>query len=289
MRFPIGLESDHESSPLGKPYHPRIGGNEYRATNNSTEISSDDNASDLISLKELKTKTVTDPEKSVEYLSPDQADLKTEITDQTDPKVESSEFPLIDLDAEDNNTTSHPNSPLIFLDSHEEADKDNKDRPISFENPITEQIEKISHPITIAGTEEQQPEVISIKTTAKLSGTAKRKASSPVKSPPSKNLPGIYERHNARPMRVRHPPTMMGEIVFTNVLDISDEKLDVPTLHQFHTPPYYPTIEATSIEMESHQNDVVDLTTPTSPSTPDPTLVDLLEESFGNSSGISSC
>ena len=158
LKFPIGLESDHESSPLGKPDLPRICENEYRATNNSTEISSDDNASDLISLKELKTKTVTDPEKSLEYSSPDQADLKAEITDQTDPKVESTEFPLIDLDAEDNNTTSHPNPPLIFLDSHEEADKGNKEKTISFGNSITEQTEKIADPITIAGTEKQQPE-----------------------------------------------------------------------------------------------------------------------------------
>ena len=108
-----------------------------------------------------------------------------------------------------------------------------------------------------------------------------------MKSPPSKKLPGIYERHNTRPMRKRQPPTMLGERVFTSVVDISDENLDVPTLHHFHTPPYYPTIEATSIEMESHQIDVVDLTTPTLPSKPDPTSVDLLEDSFGNSSGIS--
>ena len=67
LRFPIGLESDHESSPMGKPDHLRICENEHRATNNSTENSSDDNASDLISLKDLKTKTVTDPEKSPEY------------------------------------------------------------------------------------------------------------------------------------------------------------------------------------------------------------------------------
>ena len=77
---------------------------------------------------------------------------------------------------------------------------------------------------------------------------------------------------------------MLGERVFTSVVDISDENLDAPTLHRFHTPPYYPTIEATSIEMESHQIDVVDLT---SPSAPDPTTVDLLKESFGYSSGTS--
>ena len=269
LRFPIGLESVHESSPLGKPDHLRVCENEYRATNNSTEIFSDDNASDLISLKELKAKTVIDEEKSLEYPSPDQADLKAEIKDQTEPKVERTEFPLIDLDAEDKNTTSHPNPSLIFLNSHEETDKGNKKLPISLENPSTEQTEKISDPITIAETEKQQSEVTSTKITAKLSGTAKRKASSPVKSPPSKKLPVIYKRHNTRPMRVRQPPTMLGERVFTSVVDISDENLDVPTLHRFHTPRYYPTIEATSIEMESHQIDVVDLTTPTSPSTPD--------------------
>ena len=252
-----------------------------------TENSSDDNASDLISLKELKTKTVTVPEKSPEYLSPDQTDLKAEITDQTEPKIERTEVPLIDLDSEDNNATSHLNPPLIFLDSHEEADKGNQELPISPKNPSTEQTEKIADPTKIAETEKQQLDVTSTKTTAKLSGTAKRKASSPVKSPPSKKLPGIYERHNTRPMRVRQPPTMLGERVFTSVVDISDENLDTPTLHRFHTPPYYPTIEATSIEMESHQIDVVDLTTPTSPSKPDPTTVYLLEESFGYSSGTS--
>ena len=56
LRFPIGLKRDHESSPLGKPDHPRIREKEYRTTNNSTENSSVYNASYLISLKELKTK-----------------------------------------------------------------------------------------------------------------------------------------------------------------------------------------------------------------------------------------
>ena len=88
-------------------------------------------------------------------------------------------------------------------------------------------------------------------------------------------------------MRVRQPPTILGERVFTSVVDLSDENLDVPSLHRLHTPPYYSTIEATSIEMESHQIDVVDLTTPTPPSTSDPTIVDLLEESVGYSSDTS--
>ena len=79
LRFPIGLESDHESSPLGKPNYLRTRENEHRTTNNSTENSSDDNASELISLKELKTKTLTEPDKSTEYPSPVQTDLKAEM------------------------------------------------------------------------------------------------------------------------------------------------------------------------------------------------------------------
>ena len=88
LRFPIGLESDHESSPPGKPDHSRVSENEHRASNCPAEILSDDNASDLISLKELKTKTLTDLEKPSEHPSPDRAELKAEITNQTEPKVE---------------------------------------------------------------------------------------------------------------------------------------------------------------------------------------------------------
>ena len=58
LRFPIGNENHHESSPLRKPDHLRVCENELRATINSTENSSDDNASDLIL------------EKSPEYPSP---------------------------------------------------------------------------------------------------------------------------------------------------------------------------------------------------------------------------
>ena len=88
LRFPIGLESDQESSPPGKPDHSRIRENEHRATNYPAEVLSDNNASDLISLKELKIKTLTDLEKPSEHPSPDRADLKAEITNQTEPKVE---------------------------------------------------------------------------------------------------------------------------------------------------------------------------------------------------------
>ena len=71
----------------------------------------------------------------------------------------------------------------------------------------------------------------STKIKAKLSGTAKRKASSPVNSPPPKKLPHTYATHNTRPMRSRQPPTMLGERVFTSLVDKSDERPDKHALH----------------------------------------------------------
>ena len=76
-----------------------------------------------------------------------------------------------------------------------------------------EPTEKSGEPVIIAETEKQQLDSAPTKTKAKLSCTAKRKASSPVNSPPSKKLPDIYARHNTRPMRARQPPTMLGERV----------------------------------------------------------------------------
>ena len=271
LRVPIGLESDIESSPPGKPNHPRIGEKEHRATNNPTEDSSDDNASDLITLKELNTKTLTNPEKPSDLPSPDRAEFKAEITNQAESKIERIEFPLIDFDSGDNSTASHQTPPLIFLDSHEEADKDDKELPISPEKPRTEPTEKIADSVTIAKTEKQQLDPTSTKTKPKLSCTAKRKASSPVKSPPYKKLPDIYARHNTRPMRAKQPLTMLGDRVFTSVVDISDEIIDVPTPHRIYTPPYYPTIEATSIEIESHQ---IDLPSEATESISTPTVLD---------------
>ena len=55
LRFPIGPESDQDSSPSGKPDHSKICENELGATNYPNEDISDDNANDLISLKELKS------------------------------------------------------------------------------------------------------------------------------------------------------------------------------------------------------------------------------------------
>ena len=144
---------------------------------------------------------------------------------------------MIDLDSGDNSTASHLTPPLIFLVSHEEAETSHKELPNSPENPGTESTEKIVEPLIMAETDKQQLDPASTKTKAKLSGTAKRMDSSPVKSPASKKLPDIYARHNTRPMRARQPPTMLGERVFTSLVDILDEKPDEQTFHQIHTPP----------------------------------------------------
>ena len=266
-RFPIGPESDQESSPSGKPDHRKICENELGAANYPNEDISDENASDLISLKELKTKTSLESAKPKEDSILDRTDPKAEFTDQAEQKVEMDKIPRIDLDSGDNDRDPQVTPQLVFLDTHEEAEKMNQETPFPLENPGGEPTEKSVEPDPI----NKKP---------KLSGTAKRKASSPVKSPPPKKLPEIYTRQNTRPMRNRQPPKMLDERVFTSVVDLTDENSDDQTSSSANTPPAYPMIEAISVEMESHQVDVVDLTTLTPPSPSHPTTVYLLEESF---------
>ena len=263
-RFPIGPESDQESSPSGKPDHRKICENELGAANYPNEDISDENASDLISLKELKTKTSLESAKPKEDSILDRTDPKAEFTDQAEQKVEMDKIPRIDLDSGDNDRDPQVTQQLVFLDTHEEAEKMNQETPFPLENPGGEPTEKSVEPDPI----NKKP---------KLSGTAKRKASSPVKSPPPKKLPEIYTRQNTRPMRNRQPPKMLDERVFTSVVDLTDENSDDQTSSSANTPPAYPMIEAISVEMESHQVDVVDLTTLTPPSPSHPTTVYLLE------------
>ena len=289
LRFPIGPESDQESSPSGKPDHRKFCENELGATNYPNEDISDDNASDLISLKELKIKTSLESAKPKEHSILDRADPKAEFTDQTEQKVEMDKIPLIDLDSGDNDRDPHVTPQLVFLDTHEEAEKVNQETPFPSENPGGEPTEKSVEPVAMAVAENQQLDPTPITKKPKLSGTAKRKASFPVKSPPSKKLPEIYTRQNTRPMRTRQPPKMLGERVFTSVVDLTDENSDEPTSSSANTPPAYPMIEATSVEMESHQVDVVALTTLKPPSPSHPTTVYLLEESFEYPSDTKPC
>ena len=266
LRFPIGPESDQELSPSGKPDHRKICEIELGATNYPNEDISDDNASDLISLKEIKTKTSLESAKPKEHSIFDQTDPKAELPDQAEQKVEMDKIPLIDLDSGDNDRDPQVTPQLVFLDTNEEAEKVNQETPFPPENPGGEPTEKSVEPVAMAEAENQQLDPDLINKKPKLSGTAKRKASSPVKSPPSKKLPEIYTRQNTRPMRTRQPPKMLGERVFTSVVDLTDENSDEPTFSSANTPPAYPMIEATSVEVESHQVDIVDLTTLTPPS-----------------------
>ena len=279
LRIPIGPESDQESSPSGKPDHRKICDNEPGTTNDSDEDISDDNASKIISLKDLKYKTSLEATKSEKHPILDRTARKPELPDHVEQKVEIDKIPLIDLDSGHNDRDPQVTPQLVFLDTTDEADQANQETPFFPENPGGEPTEMSVEPIAMAEAENQQsyPDLTTKK--PKLSGTAKRKASSPVKSPPSKKLPEIYTRQNTRPMRTRQPPKMLGERVFTKVVDLTDENPDGPSFGSPNTPPVYPMIKATSVEMESHQVDFVDLTTLTPPSSSRPTIVYLREES----------
>ena len=123
----------------------------------------------------------------------------------------------------------------------------------------------------------QAKEPTPIKILTKLTGTAKRKASSPMKSPPPKKLPDTHSRHNTRPMRSRQPPTKLGGRVFTSLVENTDDRPGKHALSQVHTPPYHSSIEAITTELESHQIDVVELTSSSTSSPWHPTVVNLSE------------
>ena len=279
LRIPIGLESDQESSPSGKPDHRKSCDNEPGMMNESHEEISDDNASDLISLKDLKNKTSLEATKSQEHLISDRTDRKPEIPDHVEQKVELDKIPLIDLDSRDNERDPQVTPQLVFLDIIEEANQANQEKPFLPENPGGEFTATSVEPIAMAEAESKQPYSDLATKKPKLSGTAKRKASSPMKSPPPKKLPEIFTRQNTRPMRTRQPPKMLGERVFTSVVDLTNEDQDGPTFNSPSSPPAYTTIEATTVEMKSHHVDLVDLTTLTPPSSSRPTIVHLREES----------
>ena len=70
---------------------------------------------------------------------------------------------------------------------------------------------------------------------------------------------------------------MLGERVFTILVDNPDDRPGEHALSQVHTPPYCSSIEAITTELESHQIDVVELTSPSTSSPLHPTVVNLSE------------
>ena len=153
LRIPIAIESDQESSPSGKPNHRKSCDNETGMMNESYEEISDDNASDLISLKDLKDKTSLEATKSEEHLISDRTDCKPEIPDHVKQKVELVKIPLIDLDSGDNERDPQVTPQLVFLDIIEEADQANQEKPFLPENPGGEPTETSVEPIAIAEAE----------------------------------------------------------------------------------------------------------------------------------------
>ena len=177
----------------------------------------------------------------------------------------------------DNSTVPHSTPQLIYLESHEEVDASNQEIPNYQKKPEVKLTQRNAEPDTTVEIDSQAKETTPTKILTKLTGTAKRKASSPMKSPPLKKLPDTHSRHNTRPMRSRQPSMMLGERVFTILLDNPDDRPGEHALSQVHTPPYCSSIEAITIELESHQIDVVELTSPSTSSPLHPTVVNLSE------------
>ena len=150
LRIPIGLESDQESSPSGKPDLRKSCVNEPGLMIEPHEEISDDNASDLISLKDLKDKTLLEATKSDEHLISDRTDRKPEIPDHVEQKVESDKIPLIDLDSGDNERDLQVTPQLVLLDTMEEANQPNQEKPLLLENPGREFTEISVEPIAMA-------------------------------------------------------------------------------------------------------------------------------------------
>ena len=185
---------------------------------------------------------------------------------------------MINLDSGDNERDSQATPQLILLDTREEGNEATQEMPVPSENPGGKFPKSTGEQTTMA--EMGPKQILSDRTTKsqKLSGTAKRKASSPMKSPPSKKLSEIFTRQNTRPMRTRQPPKMLGERVFTSIVDLTEEDRDVPEFGSPNLVSVCSTLEATTVEMESHHVDLVDLTTLTPPSSSRPTIVHLRED-----------
>ena len=172
LRIPIGPESDQESSPSGKPDHRKSCDNEPGTMNDPYEEISDDNASDLISLKDLKDKTSLEATKSEEHPISDRTDRKPEIPDHVEQKVELDKIPLIDLGSGDNERDPQVTPQLVFLDSIEEADQANQEKPFLPEKPGGEPTEMSVEPIAMPEAETKQPYIDLTTKKPKLSGTA---------------------------------------------------------------------------------------------------------------------
>ena len=130
---------------------------------------------------------------------------------QIEHNEEKAKTPVIDLDSGDSNTVPNSTPPLIYLDSLEEVDSSKQEKHKFQKSPEVKPSDMNTEPDTTVEIDTQAKEPTPTKIPTKLTGAAKRKASSPMKSPPIKKLTDKYSRHNTRPLRSRQPPTMLGE------------------------------------------------------------------------------
>ena len=171
------------------------------------------------------------------------------------------------------NPDQHTTPPPIQLDSDGKYDNNWPESVIKGQKPesvipTTSQITDPNMILAETNTEMQNQNPISTQSYSKpkLTGMTKRRASWSMKSRPPRKTSEFHIRHNTRPIRARQPPSLLGERVFTSLVETSDDRPGEHTSTNLTTPLSNPALEAISIETESHQIDVVDLTSPlTSP------------------------
>ena len=170
-----------------------------------TEMIFDDDASNLILLKDLKLLVTSNLENLQEKSAQEQTKVKQEVLRKDEQSIEKEKkvcHTPIGIDSGDEIPDQRATPPLFQLDSDEEADKSQFElkkyksntrgkKPINFQ--ITEKY-------TRTDIENQPKNRTPTKSPfkANLTGMAKRKASSPMKPSPPRKLSDIHTRHNTR-------------------------------------------------------------------------------------------
>ena len=145
LRYPIGLEIIQEASPPGYITCPQTTNiPELYITQTPTEIISDNDASNLIPLKDLKPLVSSNLENGQEKSAQEQTKVKQEVLRKDETSIEKENrvcHTPIDIDSGDESPDHGATPPLVQLDSHEEADKSQS------ESTNTTQILKENNPI----------------------------------------------------------------------------------------------------------------------------------------------
>ena len=127
LRYPIGLEIIQEASPPGQPTYPQTTNlPELTMIQAPTELIFDDDASNLIILKDLKLLVSSNLENLQEKSAQEQTKVKQEVLRKDEHSIEKEKkicHTPIDIDSGDEIPDQRATPPLVQLDSDEEADK----------------------------------------------------------------------------------------------------------------------------------------------------------------------